>query len=75
MPYRNETGQMEGVVITFADISVVKEAEQKLLFINQELEQKVEYRVRALRDEIQERLRIEQALKKKSNSCARRSTD
>ena len=59
MPFRTETGQVEGVVITFTDITCVKEAELKVLRLNDELEQKVEERTVALKQEIQERLRVE----------------
>ena len=62
MPFRTETGQVEGVVITFTDISTVKAAELKVLRLNEELEQKVEERTRELQQEIQVRLKAEAQL-------------
>jgi two-component system, chemotaxis family, CheB/CheR fusion protein len=59
MPFRTETGQVEGVVITFTDITCVKEAELKVLRLNEELEQKVLERTRELKQEIDERLKVE----------------
>jgi two-component system CheB/CheR fusion protein len=59
MPFRTETGQVEGVVITFTDITTVKSAELKVLRLNEELEQKVEERTKELKQEIQERLKAE----------------
>ncbi len=61
MPFRNETGQIEGVVMTFSDITVMKEAEQKIRHINEELESKVQERIRDLQRETEERQRVEQA--------------
>ena len=63
MPFRNETGQMEGVVITFSDITIMKEAERKILTVNDELERNVRERTRNLNDEIEVRRRAEQALR------------
>jgi len=63
MPFRTETGQVEGVVITFTDITTIKEAELKVLRLNEDLEQKVEERTIELRKEIQERLQAEEALR------------
>lgn len=63
MPFRTETGQVEGVVITFTDITTVKAAELKVLGLNEELEQKVDERTFELKQEIQERIRAENALK------------
>ncbi len=65
MPFRTETGQVEGTVITFTDITTIKEAEQKVLQINEELERKVQERTRELQDENQERRRAEQAVGEK----------
>ena len=59
MPFRTETGQVEGVVITFTDITTVKAAELKVLRINEELELKVKDRTTDLLNEIQERKRVE----------------
>ena len=63
MPFRTETGQVEGVVITFTDITTIKAAELKVVRLNEELEQKVEARTAELQLEIQERCRVEEALK------------
>ncbi len=68
MPFRTETGQVEGVVITFTDITTVKAAELKVLRLNEELEQKVEERTTELKQEIQERRRAEETLRKLSRA-------
>ncbi|HJV35575.1 chemotaxis protein CheB [Geomonas sp.] len=62
LPFRSETGQVEGVVITFTDISTIKAAEFKVLRLNEELEQKVEERTAELKREIEERLKVESML-------------
>ena len=49
LPFRNEEGEIDGVVMTFTDISRVKEAERKLAQANQELERKVAERTSMLR--------------------------
>jgi two-component system CheB/CheR fusion protein len=59
LPFRTETGQVEGVVITFTDITSIKQAELKVLRLNDELEQKVEERTSELKLEIGERLKAE----------------
>ncbi len=61
-PFRIETGQLEGVLITFTDISSIKEAEHKILKANEWLEQKVDERTAELRSEIQERIAAESRL-------------
>ncbi|MEI6209180.1 MAG: chemotaxis protein CheB [Desulfuromonadales bacterium] len=63
MPFRTETGQVEGVVITFTDITTVKAAELKVLRLNEELEQKVVERTKDLQYEIQERKKVELEMK------------
>jgi two-component system CheB/CheR fusion protein len=62
MPFRTETGQVEGVVITFTDITSIKAAEMQVLRLNEELEQKVLERTSKLQQEIQERIKAEQLL-------------
>ncbi len=57
MPFRTETGHVEGVVITFTDITTVKHAEQKLARLNDELEEKVEKRTEELNNINSELLR------------------
>lgn len=59
MPFRTETGLVEGVVITFTDITSIKAAELKVHRLNDELEQKVEERTGELKNEIQERMLME----------------
>jgi PAS domain S-box-containing protein len=48
LPFRNENRVVEGVVMTFTDISRVKEAERKLAQANEELERKVAERTEML---------------------------
>ena len=62
MPFRIETGQVEGVVITFTDITTIKMAELKVLGLNQELEQKVKERTEELQQEIAVRKQAEEKL-------------
>jgi len=61
-PFRTESGQVEGVVVTFTDITIVKEAEHRLLNLNEELERKVEERTIELENEIQVRKEAERRL-------------
>jgi two-component system, chemotaxis family, CheB/CheR fusion protein len=70
VPFRTETGQIEGVVITFTDVSRVKEAEIKVTRLNEELtrlnadlESKVAERTRELREEVRERQSAEEAVR------------
>jgi two-component system CheB/CheR fusion protein len=70
VPFRTETGQIEGVVITFTDVSRVKEAEikvtrlnEELTRLNAELENKVAERTRELREEVRERQSAEEAVR------------
>jgi len=44
LPFWAETGAIEGVVITFTDITRIKQAEQSIMVLNQELEKKVAQR-------------------------------
>ncbi|HIJ94387.1 MAG TPA: GAF domain-containing protein [Desulfuromonadales bacterium] len=62
MPFRTETGQIEGVVITFTDITVIKTAERKVIRFNEELEQKVAERTEELQREIAVRKNAEDQL-------------
>ncbi|NVN90834.1 MAG: PAS domain-containing protein [Desulfuromonadales bacterium] len=71
VPFRTETGQVEGVVITFTDISRIKAAELnvtrlngELTTLNAELEHKVVERTRELREEVQVRKAAEEAMRK-----------
>ncbi len=63
MPFRIENGQVEGVVITFTDVTSIKAAELKVQRLNEDLEQKVEERTIELKDEIAVRLKAEESLK------------
>jgi PAS domain S-box-containing protein len=47
-PFRAETGAIEGVVLTFTDVTRIKEAERSIVRLNQELEIKVAERTREL---------------------------
>jgi two-component system CheB/CheR fusion protein len=62
MPFRTETGQVEGVVITFTDITSIKAAELQVLRLNEELEQKVAARTSELQQEIEVRLKAEKLI-------------
>jgi two-component system CheB/CheR fusion protein len=62
-PFRTETGQVEGVLITFTDITRVKKAELDVVHLNAALEQKVEERTRELKHEVDERSRAEVQLR------------
>lgn len=71
MPFRTETGQVEGVVITFTDISRVKEAEldvvrlnAHLTRLNEELDNKVRERTSELTEEVRVRHAAEEAMRK-----------
>ena len=74
MPFRTETGQVEGVVITFTDISRIKEAELNvirlnghLVRLNEELDSKVAERTRELTGEIMVRQAAEEAMRKQEH--------
>ncbi len=71
MPFRTETGQVGGVVITFTDISRIKEAElnvtrlnEHLTRLNEELDNKVRERTRELTEEARVRLAAEESMRK-----------
>ena len=56
MPFRTETGQMDGVIITFTDVSTIKGAEQTVHRLNEELQkanEKLETRVAARTRELE----------------------
>ena len=48
LPFKSENGSIEGVVLTFTDITRIKEAERSIVQLNLELEKKVEDRTREL---------------------------
>ncbi len=48
LPFRNERGVVDGVVLTFTDISTIKQAQRSIEQINAELERKVVERTQAL---------------------------
>ncbi|MBU5635298.1 PAS domain-containing protein [Geomonas sp. Red69] len=48
-PFRTESGSVDGVVLTFTDITDLKRAEQKANLSNRELERKVDERTQELR--------------------------
>ncbi len=62
VPFRTERGQIEGVVITFSDITTQKEAERRLQELNDLLERKVEERTSDLRHEVEQRRRSERQI-------------
>jgi signal transduction histidine kinase/chemotaxis methyl-accepting protein methylase/chemotaxis response regulator CheB len=49
-PFRDETGAVGGVVVTFTDITRLKEAEQAIVQANQSLEQRIAERTRELQE-------------------------
>ncbi|HUP43832.1 MAG TPA: CheR family methyltransferase [Thermoanaerobaculia bacterium] len=49
VPYRAEDDRIDGVVLTFADVTAVKRAEEELSELNRELERRVERRTGLLR--------------------------
>ncbi len=62
-PMRDDADTLTGFVGVSRDITRRKEAEAKLTRLNEELEKRVERRTQALRSEIAERKRSEQALR------------
>lgn len=50
LPFRTESGEIEGVVLIFTDITRIKSAEQALAEMNQKLEQLVAERTAALQE-------------------------
>ena len=64
MPFRDETGGVEGVIIIFTDISKIKEAEQKVNKLHETLKRKIE----ELHREVDERRRAEEAASKASEA-------
>ncbi len=48
MPYRTDDSRIDGVVITFTDVTIRKESEEQLKGVNEELEQQVADRTRLL---------------------------
>jgi len=48
LPYKGEGGSVDGVVLTFTDISAVKQAQAAVAEMNRELERKVDERTREL---------------------------
>jgi two-component system CheB/CheR fusion protein len=59
VPFRTEAGAVEGVVLTFTDITKIKAAELLSLRINEELEAKVRQRTLDLEREVVERQHAE----------------
>ncbi len=55
VPFYIEQNRVEGVILTFTDITDLKEVEQRLSQMNEELEQKVKERTTALQEEVQQR--------------------
>jgi len=74
LPFLTENGQMEGVVLTFTDITTVKETELKLTRMNEALEVKVTERTRELLEESIVRLQAEVELTR-SNRALRTISD
>ncbi|HBA90209.1 MAG TPA: hypothetical protein DCZ75_20075 [Geobacter sp.] len=76
MPFKSEEGRREGVVITFTDISQVKEAELKVGKLNEELAMRVkelEETYRKLEAETAERLRAMEELRQKDRLMLQQS--
>jgi len=55
LPFCTEGKSIDGVLLTFTEITAIKEAERRLAAMNEELEQKVMERTSALQDEIRQR--------------------
>lgn len=64
LPFRSEARNIDGVVLTFTEITGVKEAEQRLAQLNEELERKVDERTAALKEEISQRTWAMEEMKK-----------
>jgi len=76
VPFRSEEGPREGVVVTFTNISKVKEAEQKVTRLNQELARRVkelEQTYRRLEEETGERIRTMEELRQKDQLMIQQS--
>jgi two-component system CheB/CheR fusion protein len=64
VPFRDETGGVEGVIIIFTDISKIKEAEQKVNKLHETLKRKID----ELHREVDERRRAEEAASRASEA-------
>jgi two-component system, chemotaxis family, CheB/CheR fusion protein len=68
LPFKTENNTVAGVVLTFTDITKIKQAESLLSKINEDLEEKVAERTKELENEInlrkQTELKLENSLKK-----------
>ena len=76
MPFRSEEGPREGVVITFTNISKVKEAELKVVKLNEELEGRIkelEQTYHLLEQESAERIRAMEELRQKDQLMIQQS--
>jgi len=76
MPFKSEEGPGEGVVVTFTDISKVKQAEQKVGRLNEELARRVgelELAYRRVEEETDERIRAMEELRKKDQLMIQQS--
>lgn len=62
-PFKTETGQVEGAVLTFTDITIIKRAEQAIRMVNEELELKVGEGTERLKEEMQKRRALDLALR------------
>ncbi len=71
LPFRTGPNEVEGAVLTFTDISKIKNAEQGVLRLAAELETKVEERTAQLQKEIEERRRTDSQLKAALDSYKR----
>jgi len=76
MPFRSEEGPLEGVVITFTNISKVKEAELKVVGLNEELKERIEELQRTyalLEKESAQRIRAMEELRQKDQLMLQQS--
>jgi PAS domain S-box-containing protein len=71
LPYRTVDNRIDGVVVTFADVTVLKRSEEALRRLNEELERRVDLRTEALQRAV-EQLQAEIAERRQAQEENRR---